>query len=1084
MRVRQGWKPPPLPEITPGLTADIGDLVSFWENDRRRQGLQPTHAIRDRILKHCEETPRLFSRLAHVFLPKDAGVADRIKALHEKLNGDSPEQRESRLAARDWLMMKAGYLRKDLLALAESSFAHPNTTKFIEYLDAYLLLEPVAGETLLLKHARDSSPPSRCLSLLRLHARAAEMWRPELQALVKSNVEADLRRQALEALVKKPWPGWQDWVLELFCEAQLGDVSAKNGHHEPLAVIVREAPDYWVSRLVPLVGHPDRNIHNNAVRCLAQFHLKKARLDALRPLLPWLNDPDWALDEEHYGRLRLIQSLDCVELRECVPDLLKALELPECIHLTWIADALAHYKVTKAVPQLRHALMKLADHNDRRKLAESIMKLEGFTDAEAAKAIEVHERQTMTPEGREVIDDVDSFKPSEETRAINPEFLTSLAIGEVFLGSRGRHTETLAKAVLTLATSLNSAETKLAERLKVVVASWDTPTSTTLIKERLRTGKLTEDWTAMMLDECPVDKETLATIRDLPLVSEALLAVLNKNQNHAEKLLLSHDAGAQAMLLACARLKRMQLPLKLVRGLLDSPHILCRRAAELYLEALDSQEARQTLWDFFPGEARILGARMDFDPGHFSFGELGEIETRLRKRVLAKEGPEEIFGLLSAGYWGDNGQLWVERRKEGPFLVNDQGGGRQRTRKLTEDEFDKLRNYVTEYDTDSLPPLNLPVHDGIQYEYVHLTREEGVRVFMNNPGSMTESLDKEINDAVYVSLVALFRELITDESLLVVEYLMADEIPGLKILVPEEKWHVEAVWGHQGKLYMKAAPPGDRVAQWMTIEGQEVKTIPGVELPMLIDPNDGSHSDFEMMGHLINAPWRASLKEAWVLPMKRKSDGVSGLWCWKQAAPAAMIARGTFANPLTSPDGEWIVAARRIGSTWAEPNDMVRVHVETGEIFPLKLPPADEFKTLTRLPASGQFLLMRSQDNPAPGIEPEEGAAKPNHYLLDITTGETQMVNGEFGPLHDESWRPLQPTGKPDEVWAAVLLDPRNPEAGAKIGHYNLRQFKFESILEIPGIWLNSMSFWVDTASSRVLLVVNGDLLSLDLPES
>ena len=45
-----------------------------------------------------------------------------------------------------------------------------------------------------------------------------------------------------------------------------------------------------------------------------------------------------------------------------------------------------------------------------------------------------------------------------------------------------------------------------------------------------------------------------------------------------------------------------------------------------------------------------------------------------------------------------------------------------------------MREFLSENHVDDLPPLNTAVADGMQYEFVRLSREGGRRVFMNNPG--------------------------------------------------------------------------------------------------------------------------------------------------------------------------------------------------------------------------------------------------------------------------------------------------------------------------------------------------------------
>src|SRR5262245_52326985 len=79
------------------------------------------------------------------------------------------------------------------------------------------------------------------------------------------------------------------------------------------------------------------------------------------------------------------------------------------------------------------------------------------------------------------------------------------------------------------------------------------------------------------------------------------------------------------------------------------------------------------------------------------------------------------------------------------------------------------------------------VFDGLQYEYAHLTRDGGRRVFMNNPGSANTG------GSVYELLVWRFRELVKREKL-EVRYRLSERVKELEILLADDGKQIKAVW--------------------------------------------------------------------------------------------------------------------------------------------------------------------------------------------------------------------------------------------------------------------------------------------------
>ena len=98
--------------------------------------------------------------------------------------------------------------------------------------------------------------------------------------------------------------------------------------------------------------------------------------------------------------------------------------------------------------------------------------------------------------------------------------------------------------------------------------------------------------------------------------------------------------------------------------------------------------------------------------------------------------------------------------------------------------------------------------------------------------------------------------------------------------------------------------------------------------------------------------------------------------------------------------------------------------------------------------------------------------------LLDPSTGDLQPVAGEFRPIAQQGYRPLQGTGRPNEFWAAIYDPEKNV---TEVGYYETRTFGFRPILKLPKIKFNSMSMYVDEPANKLYFVYRGHLLTLPL---
>jgi hypothetical protein len=221
-----------------------------------------------------------------------------------------------------------------------------------------------------------------------------------------------------------------------------------------------------------------------------------------------------------------------------------------------------------------------------------------------------------------------------------------------------------------------------------------------------------------------------------------------------------------------------------------------------------------------------------------------------------------------------------------------------------------------------------------------------------------------------------------------------------------------------------------------------------------------------------------------------------------RSQPPALIKEGQFLNPVVSGDGRWAVVTKANGN-WYQPKEIARINLQNGKEFKVNLPPADNFYAVSHLPAHNKILLYRGRGRTMSPYEMDssqftkridyEAAEEtvgqsndktnpspkvPEYYLLDAATGAAIQVEGEFRPLQQQTYRPLQPTNNPNEFWAAIFDAKTKTTA---IGRYNTLGFKFQPLLQIPEIALDSMDIWVDEKEAKVYFVYQGHLLALPI---
>jgi hypothetical protein len=415
------------------------------------------------------------------------------------------------------------------------------------------------------------------------------------------------------------------------------------------------------------------------------------------------------------------------------------------------------------------------------------------------------------------------------------------------------------------------------------------------------------------------------------------------------------------------------------------------------------------------------------------------------------------------------------------------------TRQLTVDEWREFQRFIRENHIEDLGPLNLAASDGMQYEYLHVARDGGRRVFMNNPGSGGSG------GTAYDRLCKMFWDIV-GASHLDLHYRASEKIAGFEMLVTDDRFFVSRPW-KQGEELRVAVHP-NAYSRGTAFSGSRAWSIgAGTVLPK------GFSWVALRDGHLKSASQPAvfpqddpervvpekiekerkeggEISPAWPLTAGGKTyrlaewNNKTGLWQFARGQKPKLIIEGESHWPVITPDGKWALLAQ-CKDSWSEPNFVVRVDLTTGRSYRLDIPEADKIKPLAYVAARGGVLVVRFQDHDGNDRKPV-GPEAPEFWVVDATTGKGGIVHGEFSPFEDIGSRPLQVAAKDGRSWAAIY---REAAGATEIGMYNPADFTFTPILSVPGLNFGSQEMWIDEAEHKAYITYRGQLLRINMPE-
>ncbi len=835
-------------------------------------------------------------------------------------------------------MYSSPYFRQDLLGLAEQASDKETWVSHDEDLAALARLDWTLAEQLLIRLSQQAGTRTQATALAYLYegelrrgdAAKVVRYRTQLQAIVQNRQAfGQARDKAAEALLTSKWEGWREWYTGLFADPALRDLKDGSTVYNPLCHPVAAAPDYFIPLLTSVLDSANGPKHDAAVTCLVMFHLKDARRDALVPLLPWLNNPKWSAARD---RLRLIQSMDFLDVPESVPGLIAVLDQDDSFDRSYAAEALVRYRPASAAPALKRALAREPEWAHRRRIFQALFACGGVSDSEAVESLVALSRELNRPGGEARV---------QQSSFGAPALSLPVALG-LFLSEREvPPKEAIIERALRRAALLQGTEPKLANRIRALFDHWPSAAADRNLVQRLAAGQLdVEGITSALSKAAPLQKTVARELCDVAGgtgMSAGVAAILCPSTEHAARILITTDQAAQAGLLASARLLRRPLELDRVASLLRASSGVVRDAGIEYLLALDTTAARDLYYSLHPHQAMIAGRRSAYDAGHATFSAFEDVEQRLRAQVLSADGPDEVLALADAGYWRRPGLIHIEIRNQDAKLVYETNAGRSYERLLSTDEIASLREFLAASHVDQLGPFDTGTADGVQLEFLRLSRQGGYRVYMKNPG-----FD---GAGPYEELCKRFRDLVPAKPMQV-RYRGSTSIPGFQVLLAEEGAPILAVWKVESDfLVLAGARPraSGRVSVAVPDEGRVAATVSmsssaasepqwrrwtaaggPAESPFDIAQSSAVPEGFSEIGDNPH-PWNLVNRKGERFAAGALKDH-RGLWRIAPNGEAKLLIEGNVALPLMSSSEEWIVFAQT-DTDWAKPNYVVRLHL-------------------------------------------------------------------------------------------------------------------------------------------------------------
>jgi hypothetical protein len=999
-----------------------------------------------------------------------------------------------------------------------------------------------------------------------------DRYRKELQETVENkDAKPGNRDLAMDALVEAgDFPGRDDWYFSLLEDESLFDLRVNGSAYTSLTTLLNHSPpEKYLEKMLELIKSDNQTVRNVAARNLGTL-LDERHPEVIRALLPWLENPKWA-KEVSSERTALVSALGEVVMPESVPGLIAMLnetEMREMIpqytnsnasvytsntnpslvdtatrtEATYpfrvsAINALATQKDARAASALRILLTQVEEYQ-RTSVVNALQMSHGFSVPEQIEALELVLKNTreldsntmsnsvtysgntnMLPPMNIVVRNDTEYTVNKGysntvyiPRSYNPNDVKSI-LGNQIIGNTEPSGELVA-GLIDRINVLEKTDATLAMNLRRVMMTWHGAAINSLFLRDLKDGKADIDSILRLLGVRKELKEkqsgeVFETRNGASQTVFGITSCLLEDANEYNAILAGDNTEAKIAMLGCTRLIRAALPIQKVAENLKSPNKLLARAAELYLEAEDSPEARQIVLSMHASEAKILGARTyfaadDADDGgseslidvfvsvneSFAFGnyyflggyfdELNEVEKNLQKEVRENQ---ELLGVYA--YDGN----FIRIYKDKAVYSRTENAARYRERDLTKDEFENLKYYLASQRVDELAPFLLACNECKQKELLMLGRGGGRRVYVK----------ADRMPPFFAQLDDMFAEMRKPPARL--RYNLEKDVAGLEILLADDILQARAVWksGSDFRVLIDDTARRKKIDKELDLEAEADEVNENIDYEKLEETRRKRRQQREYenfswfkveagkLGDFVTQPAQVEY-----LPQRDSFSAQAQIGQWKSRAAGIEIradetglyklVRGSFTRihagyydkPVITPNGRWVVVTKYDEEGGVMP---LRVNLLTNREFKIVMPEYPLVEAVAFVPAINKFVLFAGSYYEE---EYEQEAERPGEYfLLDAETGVVQPAKGEISPLIRQTFRPLQAAGAPDEFWAAI---PDNRGNETQVGIYNAKTLTFKPLMNIPQIKFDSMSMWID--AGKVYFVYEGHLLSLPLPKA
>lgn len=892
------------------------------------------------------------------------------------------------------------------------------------------------------------------------------------------------RNHAIEALAERGWEGDLGWWHERFEDSTLMHLQEACWGYRPLARLADRQGTIWIPRLIAMLAQ-NETVRSNAALVLAYSNKTLTRRDVALALLPWLDDESWisAPLNSQYSRWAYIESLKEIEVAEAVPGLLRLLACDsDEFTIQRVAGALEKPNDPRILPALQKRLAAhYASDIEASSLVSAIYKRGGFSDDELTRAFTGYARLLAEPDGEQKISIFGAISTD-----LSLDLDTTIAVALL----RQRDPEgRLTRIAIGVRDSMGDANA--AAGLDRFICARDDRPAIRYMTARLEDPKLPSEILRRAVGQ---RRKLAATCRpelERMLAGEGrtkgIAAVLLERPEKMREILESGDAAAIAGLLDCATLafdagfvhsgegtppEPIRLPLALVVALARGDTATAEKA-RAYLVADDFPDARRALDTLRPH------AWVGYLPADQA-GLSRPFEAALLAETASAAPPDVSIAVLSSGYYAAPGNVLLRRVGARWTLDYRVLVGDSERRDLTAAEGRGLEQRLRAADLDDRRSVRAVHSHGPNYVFLHATRAGGRRTFLGDASDLQSTPAASLVIFVYDLLKRGVRT----------EHLAVSRVPGVAVVCGSKDAPVLGVVAQGDDVRVLAREPrpvstfakdlsrgeflqrigiravlGGGKARWRCL--RDGKLAEPVAAPMGWPIARASASLLD------SPPWMCASPRGLI---RVRSDG---LWL-QSTAKSIRLARGSYARPVVDGAGRTVCVGKTGGDEgWLLPNVLVLVDVATGKETPVDVAAADNLYVVAWVPARRAFLVYRQRDDPSLHLQHPKSAGpkKPEFRLLDPVTGKSEVVACEVRPFLDAGRRPLQPSNRPDLVWAAL------PEkAGTAVGLYDTRYLAFTPAAFVKGLHFTSDEAWVDERAGRVWVVYEGRLLRVTAP--